>query len=395
MQIVKIETLRLPEHPNTIWVQVHSADGLVGLGETYHVPGAVEAVIHDYAAPLLLGQSAFDRERHWQNFFAYANFFGYAGAEMRAWSALDIALWDLLGQHLGQPIYNLIGGKCRDSIPVYNTCVDTPKYPDQDAFLHRPGELAEELLEQGFGQMKVWPWDRFAPHIRTDRDPGPAGWSAMGPPGHYLSAQDLQDGLWVIQEIRKAVGDRMHIAIEGHARWDLNCALRIARALEPYDVIWMEDIIQPDSVNDLTRLTRETRVPQAVSERLFTKHAYRRVLEQQAAHLVVLDPIWTGGITEAVKIATLADTYHLGIATHDCSGPINVFAALHLCTAVSNAAIMEIVRGFCEGYYLEIVTKPVPIREGRAFCDSTPGLGVKLRPDVFGRSELKRRVTAR
>src|SRR5260370_33092971 len=140
MKIVKIETLRLPEHPNLIWVQLHSSEGLVGLGESYHVAGAVEAVTHDYAAPLLLGQSVFDRERHWQNFFAYANFFGYAGAEMRAWSALDIALLDLLGQYLGQPIYNLIGGRCRESIPIYNTCVNTPKYADQDAFLERPVE---------------------------------------------------------------------------------------------------------------------------------------------------------------------------------------------------------------------------------------------------------------
>ena len=143
MKITRIETLRLPEHPQLIWVQLHTSDGLVGLGETYHVPGAVEAVIHDYVAPLLLGQSAFDRERHWQTFFAYANFFGHAGAEMRALSALDIALWDLLGQHVGQPIYNLIGGRCRDSIPIYNTCVNTPKYADQDAFLERPGDLAD------------------------------------------------------------------------------------------------------------------------------------------------------------------------------------------------------------------------------------------------------------
>ena len=83
MKITRLETIRLPEHPQLIWVQIHTSDGLVGLGETYHVPGAVEAVIHDYVAPLLLGQSAFDRERHWQTFFAYANFFGFAGAEMR------------------------------------------------------------------------------------------------------------------------------------------------------------------------------------------------------------------------------------------------------------------------------------------------------------------------
>jgi L-alanine-DL-glutamate epimerase-like enolase superfamily enzyme len=393
MKINKIETIRLPEHPNTIWVHAHTDDGLVGLGETYHVPGAVEAVIHDYAAPLLLGQSAFDRERHWQNFFAYANFFGYAGAEMRAWSALDIAIWDLLGQHLGQPVYNLLGGRCRESIPIYNTCVNTPKYADQDAFLNRPGELAKDLLAQGIRQMKVWPWDRFAPQIVTDRDPGPAGWSAMGPPGHYLSAEDLETGLNVVKEIRKAVGGKMHIAIEGHSRWDLNCALRIARALEPYDVFWMEDIIQPDSVADLARLVHETRVPQAVSERLFTKFAFREVLERAAGHVVMLDIVWTGGISEALKIATLADTYHLGVAPHDCTGPINVFAGLHLCAAVSNATILETVRGFCEGYYLDLLDRPLPIREGQVFCELGRGLGVKLRPQILSRGDLIRRVS--
>ena len=192
MKITQLETLRLPEHPNIVWVQIHTADGLVGLGETYHVPGAVEAVIHDYAAPFFLGQSAFDRERHWQNFFSYANFFGHAGAEMRAISALDIALWDLLGQYLGQPIYNLIGGRCRESIPIYNTCVNTPKYADQDAFLNEPGELARSLLKQGIRQMKVWPWDRFAPQLQFAHDTGPAGWTAVGPPGHHLSPEDLQ-----------------------------------------------------------------------------------------------------------------------------------------------------------------------------------------------------------
>jgi L-alanine-DL-glutamate epimerase-like enolase superfamily enzyme len=393
VKITRIETLRLPEHPNSVWVQVHTADGLVGLGETYHVPGAVEAVIHDYAAPFFLGQSAFDRERHWQNFFAYANFFGHAGAEMRALSALDIALWDLLGQHLGQPIYNLLGGRCRDFVPVYNTCVNTPKYADQDAFLRRPGELAAELLAQGVRQMKVWPWDRFAPQLRFAQDTGPAGWTAVGPPGHYISGEDLRAGLALVQEIRRAVGDRMHIAVEGHARWDLNCALRIARALEPYDVVWMEDIIQPDSVDDLARLVRETRVPQAVSERRMTRFAFRDILARQAAHIIMLDPVWAGGLTEAVKIAALADTHHLAVTAHDCSGPVNVFAALHLAAAAPNAMIQETVRGFLEGYYLELMTRPLPVREGRAFFDLGPGLGAALRPEVLARADLRRRVS--
>jgi L-alanine-DL-glutamate epimerase-like enolase superfamily enzyme len=128
---------------------------------------------------------------------------------------------------------------------------------------------------------------------------------------------------------------------------------------------------------------------------LFNKYAYRKVLERHAARLVVLDPIWTGGIADAVKIASLADTCHLGIATHGCSGLISLFAALHFCTAVPNAAAMETVRGFCEGYYLELVARPLPIRAGRLLCESTPGLGVGLRPEVLARSDIEGRVTAK
>ena len=394
MKISAIETFRCPDFPNLLWLRLHTDDGLLGLGETFYIPAAVEAIIHDFAAPLLLGQSAFDRERHWQTLFSYANFFGHAGAEMRAISAIDIALWDLMGKHTGQPVLQLLGGQTRDSIRVYNTCVDTPLYADQTGFLERPGELAQHLLTQGITAMKVWPWDRFAPQMQMRGNAGPAGWSAVGPVGHDLLPEELAQGLWTVQEIRRAVGDRMQIALEGHSRWDLNCALRIARALEPYDVLWMEDFLQPDSANDLARLAHESRVPQAVSERLFTRHAFRRILDADCAHVVMPDIIWTGGLSEAVKIATMADTHHLSIAPHDCTGPVNLFACLQLCAAMPNAMIMETVRGFCEGYYREVVTPDLPIEHGRARLDSFgPGLGVSLRDEFLARANLQRRIS--
>jgi galactonate dehydratase len=394
MKITRVETIRSLDFPNLLWVRLHTATGLIGLGETFYIPAAVEAVIHDFAAPLLLGQSALDRERHWQALFSYANFFGFAGAEMRAISALDLALWDLLGQHTGQPVLTLIGGQTRDSIRIYNTCVDTPLYADQTGFLETPGELARSLLSQGIKAMKIWPWDRFAPQMKVAAVTGPAGWSAVGPVGHDLPPEHLAEGLRVVQEIRRAVGDKLQIALEGHSRWDLNCALRIARAVEPYDVLWMEDFMQPDSAEDLARLARESRVPQAVSERLFTRHAYRRILDAQAAHVVIPDLIWTGGLSEALKIAAMADTHHLSIAPHDCTGPVNLFACLHLCAAAPNAMIMETVRGFCEGYYRDVATPDLPIREGRALLDQFgPGLGVRLREEFLAGPNLSRRVS--
>jgi len=115
-----------------------------------------------------------------------------------------------------------------------------------------------------------------------------------------------------------------------------------------------EDIIQPDSVDDLARLVRETRVPQCVSERLFTRFAFREVLERRAAHIVMPDLIWTGGITETAKIAALCGHLPSPVAPHDCTGPINLIACLHACAAAPNAMVMEIVRGFVRGYYADL-----------------------------------------
>jgi len=152
--------------PNNLWVRVHTDTGLSGLGETYYLPRAVAAIIHDVYAPLLIGRDPRDIENHWQNMFALTNFCGVMGAEMRAISALDVALWDLLGQIAGLPIYTMLGGRSRDRIRAYNTCVGFGKYPDLDAWLGgKAGELAQDLLRQGITAMKIWPFDQFGPGI--------------------------------------------------------------------------------------------------------------------------------------------------------------------------------------------------------------------------------------
>jgi galactonate dehydratase len=393
MKISKIETVTYTPQPNILWVRLYTDDGLIGLGETYYLPKATEAVVHNMIADFLLGQSPFDVERHWDDVFSWANFFGYAGAEMRALSAVDIALWDLIGQATGQPIYNLMGGRSRDRIRIYNTCVSAGPYTDQDDFIDRPAELANSLLSQGITALKIWPWDRFAPQLKGGIPMGPAGWSAVGPSGTYISPQDLQSGLQSVQRIREAVGSKLDIMIEGHSRWDLNCALRIARALEPYDILWMEDMIKPDSPADLARLTAETRIPHCVSERLFTRYAFREILERGAAHVIMPDLIWTGGITEGHKIAILADTYHLPIAPHDCTGLVTLFANLHLCAASPNAMILETVRGFYQGWYSTVYTDPIVIREGFAEFPTKPGLGTGLREGVLSGPHISIQVS--
>jgi L-alanine-DL-glutamate epimerase-like enolase superfamily enzyme len=243
--------------------------------------------------------------------------------------------------------------------------------------------------------MKIWPWDRFAVADRATGDTRTSGhvpldYYTVGP---HITPEQVKLGLEPVQQIRRAVGDRMEIAIELHSRWSLPAAIRIAKALEPYDVMWFEDALTPDPVDDLARLVQETRVPICVSERLFTRYAFRQVLERKAAHVVMPDIIWTGGISESKKIAAMAEAYHLPIAPHDCTGPVNVFACLHLCASCPNTMVMESVRAFYRGYYDQIVETNLDVREGYIHFPTTPGIGTRLRPQVRERADATLQVS--
>ena len=388
MKITRLETIWYDEQPNTLWLRIHTDEGLIGLGETFYVPRAVSATIHDVFANLLLGCSVFDIENHWNNMFSTANFFGFAGCEARAISTVDVALWDLLGQYTQQPIYNLLGGRNRDRIPIYNTCVSHGPHQDYHAWMEgRGGELAIDLLRSGIKAMKIWPFDQFGASLG-----GPigqrAGAGAVGPVAHCLRREDLKRGLAYIEAIRKAVGNKMEIAIEGHGHWNLPEATKIAHALEPLDILWLEEMILPDNIKAYTRLKASTRIPLCVSERLITRFGFREVVEQNAADIIMPDMAWAGGISETRKICALADTYYLPITTHDTIGPVAIWSAAHLMLHIPNAMMMETVRAYYEGWYNEVMTERIPIEEGMLWLPEKPGLGTALRQEVLSRSDV-------
>lgn len=415
MKIAKIETIwfeSLPEKdwrksnpiarqaaPNNLWVRIYGDDGLVGLGETYYLPRAVASIIHDLFAPLLIGREALDIENHWNNLFSLVNFCGYAGAEMRAISAIDLALWDLAGQHVGQPVYNLLGGRNRDRVPCYNTCVSSGKYDDYDDVINgRAGEVARDLLRQGVSAMKIWPFDQFGPTLAGPAKPREpvvvwGGKTAAGLLGHALAAEEIKQGTAIVEAIRRAVGDKMRIAIEGHSRWDLPTAIRIARALEPYEVMWLEEIMPPDNVEAYVRLKAAVKVPICQSERVFTRFGFRTWIEKNAADIIMPDLSWAGGLTEGRKIASLADTYYLPVTCHDCIGPVALRAAVHLMLHIPNALIMETVRGYLEGWYNDVVIDRMRIADGHISLPQTPGLGTRLHDDFASRRGAQVQVT--
>ena len=237
----------------------------------------------------------------------------------------------------------MLGGRSRDRIPVYNTCVGYGKYPDLDAWLQgRAGELAADLLAQGITAMKIWPFDQFGPTLAgpgREREQVTV-WGAVtaaGTLGHRISNDDLARGIAIVEDIRRAVGDRMQIAIEGHARWDLPSATRIAKALAPYDILWLEEIMPPDNVDAFVRLKSETPIPICQSERVFTRFGFRPWIEKAAADIVMPDLSWGGGLSEGRKIAAMADTAYLPLTCHDTIGPVALWAATHLMLNAPNA----------------------------------------------------------
>ena len=392
MKIIALDTLRVDEFPNLLWVRLHTDEGIVGLGETYFGAKAVEAYMHESAASVVLGKDPFAIERIGRDLTPYVGYMG-SGVETRGRSAIDLALWDVVGKATEQPVYQLLGGLSRDRVRTYNTCagyryvrsrpdwglddwgLDTASegpYEDLDAFLHRADELAKSLLAEGITGMKIWPFD----------------FAAIASDGHYISSAELKKALEPFVKIRNAVGDQMDIMVELHGLWRYPAALKVADAIEPYDPFWYEDPVRLDSLQALSQLATHTRVPLCVNETLGSPYEFRDLLETGAAGVIMPDLSWCGGLTAAKKIAAIADTYHRPIAPHDCSGPVGFMACAHLSLSAPNVLIQESVRAFYTGWYNELVTAIPRIKDGHIFPPQGIGLGVDLLPDFAKRKDV-------
>jgi galactonate dehydratase len=186
---------------------------------------------------------------------------------------------------------------------------------------------------------------------------------------------------------------QMEIAVELHSRWNLPSAVRIAEALEEIEPLWYEDPIRMDNPDALAEFARRTRVPTTASETLSSRFAFREMLEKDAIGIVMLDPGWVGGISEARRVAALAEAYHRPIAPHDCTGPVVYVVGTHLCLATPNAMIQEGVRAYYLGWYRDVLTELPRVENGAVAAPSGAGLGTRLRPDFLERPDLERRVS--
>lgn len=395
MKITALETIRIAERPNILWVEVETDEGLVGLGETFFMAETVEAYVHEHLAPTVIGRDPLQIDLLAQDLVGYLGFRS-TGAEVRGNSAFDIALWDLFGKATGQPIAQLLGGFSRSEIRTYNTCAGVEyikdatgqqtgnyglgasgDYDDLNGFLHRADELAQSLLDEGITAMKIWPFDKAAEQTR----------------GQYISAAEMKAALEPFEKIRNAVGDKIDIMVEFHSMWQLLPAMEIARELAQFRTFWHEDPIKMDSLGSLKRYAEVSRAPISASETLGSRWAFRDLLETGAAGIVMLDISWCGGLSEARKIASMAETWHLPVAPHDCTGPVVLGASTHLSLNAPNALVQESVRAFYHTWYRDLVTALPEVKNGMITVPPGPGLGMELNPELDRAFTVSRRRT--
>jgi galactonate dehydratase len=405
MKITRLETLQLKEFPFLLWLQLHTEEGIVGTGETFWAPGPVASYLHDNVAPYLIGKDPRDIELHDRtlgNVYVGAR---DSGAEVRGNSAVNIALWDIYGQKLGEPVWRLLGGRTQQSVPVYNTCtgyahvratrrnslfertedwslkqgdMNEGPYEDLLAWRFDAGKLAQSLLDEGVTAMKIWPFDIAAE-------------ASMGTRIHL---PDLDKALEPFRKIREAVGREIEIMVELHGLWTLPPVLRIAEALKPFEVAWIEEPIRYNELDAMAELARHTSIPVAASERLASRQMFKQLINQRAASIIMIDLAWCGGLSEAAKIANLAEASELPVTLHDCTGPIVYAASCALSATLPNAIYQEMVRAYATGWYTEIVDNIPVVEKGRVSPLEGAGLGLKLKSELFTREDAVVRVSA-
>jgi L-alanine-DL-glutamate epimerase-like enolase superfamily enzyme len=374
MKITKVDAVRFREDlriegvsPNWIWVRLHTDAGIVGIGESYPGHDAHFGALKQLA-PLLIGKDPTRIERLWQDIFYRISYQPWGGAEFRMLTAINIAQWDLLGKAAGLPVYKLLGGKSQEKLLVYNTMNGWPIYGMRD---HDPEKVTEFLLKRGIKAVKIYPYDR-----------GPVNpYQQHG--GTFITQAELKQCLDPIQRIRQAAGDEMEIALDLSSKWNLPASLQIARSLEPYGIMYLEDPMLPDNLEAYAILARETSIPLCVSERLASRFRFRELFEARAVDVIMYDVTWCGGISEAKKISDMADTYKIPTSPHTGGGPILWYSSIHTATAVNNFYIMESVFHLYNDLYPHFLENvPVPV-DGYVTAPEAPGLGLEVREEPF------------
>jgi L-rhamnonate dehydratase len=361
MKITKVETmfLRLPQvkdqcdsGQDALIVKIFTDAGVTGIGEVDSAPLAVKGAIdgpfsHTAAsglAQIILGEDPLQTEFLWQKMYRQNIYAGRSGIGLHAMSGIDIALWDIKGKVLGQPIWKLLGGGFHKRIRPYASSLfgATPK---------ETGERARRFRDRGFSAIKF-------------------GWDPMG--------RDEATDIALVREARNGAGDGVDLMIDAGLVWDAKTAIRRARAFSDYNIFWLEEPLMPDDYEGYAKLSQATDVRIAAGEEESGRHSFVQLMDRGKIDIVQVDLTRCGGFTEAMKIASLAQDRGLPVVNHGFTTYINVAAALHFLNAIPGSFIMEFVSEEETLLRDEITKQRIVAEDGFVAMPTSPGLGIEL-----------------
>ncbi|HKU24116.1 MAG TPA: mandelate racemase/muconate lactonizing enzyme family protein [Candidatus Sulfotelmatobacter sp.] len=367
---------------NPVLLRVHTDDGVSGLGEVglAYGAGAKAAVgmLRDLA-PYVIGKDPMNVEALWEGMFR-GTYWGMGGGPVvyGGISAYDIAMWDIRGKVLGAPIYQLLGGKTNDNLRTYASQLQFG-WGDHYQVNTEPEQYAATAriaLAEGYDAVKVDP-------IMIGRD-GSLG-SFQGLNQRYfglLRHDDIEMGVERIAAIREAIGPDVDIICEIHSLLGTNSSIQFARALEPYNIFYYEEPINPLNTKNFSKVANSIKIPVATGERSYTRWGYRELLEQQALAVVQPDLCLVGGITEGKKICDLANIYDATVQVHVCGGPVSTAASLHMEAVIPNFIIHEHHTFALKSCIRELCVNDYQPENGRYRIPDTPGLGQELNEEI-------------
>lgn len=335
-------------------VKITTDEGLVGYGEglTPVSPHPPAAIVENILKPFLLGADPLDTEKIWEILYSINSSRGYTrGYQMIAISAVDIALWDLKGKILGQPVYNLLGGAIQDEIPTYLTGLMIEE--DIDYIV----TLARQFHARGFRAMKL-----------------------------KVGANENRD-VATVKALRESLGPDTKLMIDANGGYDVKTAVRVARKVEPYDIYWFEEPVTPEDVAGMAEVRRQIPMYLAAGECEYTQYAFRDLLLRQALDICQPDVSRAGGITEVRRIATLARVFNAYYAPHAWGGAVCIAATLHLAKAMPAFLICELDQT-PNPLRDELQTAPLDLRDGCLHVSAKSGLGVEVNEEALSRFKM-------
>lgn len=376
MNLDKIETFVVgnppPRHGGRyfIFVRLTTACGISGVGEIYNAtfgPDLCASMVHEVFDRQFFGNDPHHIEQMWRRTYGAGFTMRPDVTVMGVLSGLEMACWDIVGKAADQPVYQLLGGKVHERLRSY-TYLYPPEgdvYPDPDApnvynDADMAAEVAEQAVEQGFTAVK---FDPAGPYTIFD--------------GHQPRLSDLDLSENFCRRIREAVGTKADLLFGTHGQFTVSGAKRMARRLEAYDPLWFEEPVPPENPSDMAEVARFTSIPIAAGERLCTKHEFARMLEVGAASILQMNLGRVGGLLEAKKIASMAETRQAQIAPHLYCGPVVAAANIQIATCSPNFLILESIGRF-DGPFMNFLTTPITWEDGYVIPPTAPGLGVEL-----------------